>query len=234
MNQGMSGQAPVIFVMTKYPERGKVKLRLAQSIGEEAAASLYHAFIQDTLQTVQALDIPFRIAVHPPESQEKLTQCLGRSYACFPQRGANLGERLHNGFLRMFSEKFQQVIAVASDCPDLPLDILQAAVQSLQSNEVVIGPAPDGGYYLIGFTKDSFIPAVFQDISWSTDKVLDETLERINLDPEQIHILPKWKDIDTKADLQEFYLMYRTHQQDALHSMKYLFDHPELVQMLLS
>ncbi|MHA1951848.1 MAG: TIGR04282 family arsenosugar biosynthesis glycosyltransferase [Candidatus Thorarchaeota archaeon] len=147
---------PGIFVMMKYPEVGKVKARLAQSIGEEAATSLYRTFIQDTLSTVQSLDIPFHIAMYPPESQERFAQWFGPSYRFFLQQGTDLGERLQNGFATMFKKEYQQVIALASDCPDLPIEILQTAVSSLQTHKVVIGPASDGGYYLIGFSYDLF------------------------------------------------------------------------------
>jgi len=225
---------PGIFIMMKYPEAGKVKVRLAQSIGEEAATRLYEAFIQDTLATVQTLDIPFHIAVHPPESQEKLARWLGPSHRYFHQEGANLGERLQNGFATMFDKGYQQVVALASDCPDLPFEILQEAVASLQTRKVVIGPAPDGGYYLIGFSRDLFIPSAFRNISWSTDTVLQETLSRIESETKLVHMLPEWQDIDTKSDLQDFYEKYESQPSDTLHALKYLRSNHGLLQILFS
>jgi len=223
-----------IFIMMKYPEAGRVKVRLAQSVGEEAATGLYQAFVQDTLATVQAVDIPFHIAVHPPESQEKFAGWLGPSYRYFKQKGADLGERLHNGFVTMFDEEYQQVIALASDCPDLPVAILQTAVASLQTHKAVIGPAPDGGYYLIGFCRDLFVPNAFRDIPWSTGTVFEETLSRIELETKQVHVLPEWQDIDTRSDLLGFYKKYQSQSKDSLHSMKYLRSHPGLLHILLS
>ncbi|MHA2263981.1 MAG: TIGR04282 family arsenosugar biosynthesis glycosyltransferase [Candidatus Thorarchaeota archaeon] len=146
---------PGIFVMMKYPEVGKVKVRLAQSIGEEAATSLYRTFIQDTLSTVQSLDIPFHIAMFPPESQERFAQWFGPSYRFFLQQGTNLGERLQNGFATMFKKEYQQVIALASDCPDLPIEILRTAVSSLQAYKVVIGPATDGDRVSVSGNHDT-------------------------------------------------------------------------------
>ncbi len=225
---------PGIFIMVKYPELGKVKVRLAQSIGEEAATRLYRAFVQDTLSTVGALDIPYHIAVHPPESQTQLAEWLGTSHRYIHQNGANLGERLLNGFITMFEKKYQQVIALASDCPDLPKEILQAAVSSLQTHEAVIGPAPDGGYYLIGFTPAKFIPNVFRDISWSTNAVFQETLSRIQAETHQVHVLPEWQDIDTMGDLQEFYKKYQSKPSDTLYAMKYIRRNQGLQQILSS
>jgi uncharacterized protein len=225
---------PGIFIMMKYPEAGKAKMRLAQSLGKEAATSLYRAFIQDTLETVQSLDITYHIAIHPPESQEAFVQWLGSSHQFVRQKGMNLGERLQNAFLTMFKKGYQQVIALASDSPDLPVEILRQAISSLQTHKVVIGPATDGGYYLIGFSHDFFLPEVFQNISWSTDTVLRDTLSRIEAKTSQIHLLPEWRDIDNKRDLQEFYEKYRYQKSKDLHSMKYLHSHPKLIQMLFS
>ncbi|MHA2026716.1 MAG: TIGR04282 family arsenosugar biosynthesis glycosyltransferase [Candidatus Thorarchaeota archaeon] len=220
--------------MMKYPEMGKVKARLAQSIGAEAATGLYRAFIQDTLMTVQSLDIPFHIAMYPPESQEQFEQWFGPSYRFFLQQGTNLGERLQNGFATMFKKEYQQVIALASDCPDLPIEILQTAVSSLQTNKVVIGPAYDGGYYLIGFSYDLFIPDVFEDITWSTESVFRETMTRIESVTHQVYVLPEWADIDTKNDLQRFYKTYQMQPSKTLHAMKFLRSHPGLLHILFS
>lgn len=225
---------PGIFIMMKYPELGKVKSRLAKSIGEEAATNLYRAFIQDTLSTVQSLDIPHHIAMYPLESQEKFSKWLGSSFEFFPQQGANLGERLQNGFTKMFEKGYHQVIALASDCPDLPIEILQSAVSQLQSDKVVIGPAPDGGYYLIGFSSDLFIPDAFVDVAWSTESVFQETMSRIESITDQIHVLPEWQDIDTKSQLQKFYETHQLEPSNTLHAMKYLHNHPEVLRILYS
>jgi len=225
---------PGIFIMMKYPEVGKTKARLAQSIGEEAATNLYRAFIQDTLITVQSLDVSFHIAVYPPESQEKFAQWLGPSYRFFHQQGKNLGKRLQNGFATMFKKEYQQVIALASDSPDLPIEILQTAISSFQTHKVVIGPASDGGYYLIGFSYDLFIPDAFEKISWSTETVFRETLSRIESVTNQVLVLPEWPDIDTKSELQKFYEAHQLQPSKTLHTMKYLRSHPGLLRILFS
>ncbi|MHA1577550.1 MAG: TIGR04282 family arsenosugar biosynthesis glycosyltransferase [Candidatus Thorarchaeota archaeon] len=223
-----------IFIMMKYPEIGKVKSRLAQSIGDEAASNLYRMFIQDTLTNVESLEIPFHMNVYPPRSTERFIQWLGPSYQFFQQQGTNLGDRLHNGFLTMFKKEYQHVLALASDSPDLPKTILEEAVSSLQTHKVVIGPTFDGGYYLIGFSRNLFIPRAFEEISWSTETVFHETLSRIESVTNQVYVLPKWADIDTKSDLQEFYTKYQSQRPITLHTMKYLSSNPELVRILMS
>jgi len=223
-----------IFIMMKYPELGKVKSRLAKSIGEEDATNLYRAFIQDTISAVQSLSVPFHIAVYPPESEEQFGQWLGPSHRFFQQQGGSLGERLQNGFATMFEKGYRQVISLASDSPDLPIEILQTAVTNLQSNNVVIGPALDGGYYLIGFSNDNYVHDPFVGISWGTETVFQETVARIESVTHQLHILPEWLDIDTKSDLQRFYETYKLDSSNSLHTMKYLHNHPELLQILFS
>jgi len=99
---------------------------------------------------------------------------------------------------------------------------------------VVIGPASDGGYYLIGFSHDLFISEVFEDISWSTATVFRETLSRIESVTSQVHVLPEWADIDTKSDLQKFYETYQLQPSKILHTMKYLRSHSKLLQILFS
>ncbi len=230
----MNAFHPGIFIMMKYPEAGKVKIRLAESIGKEAATDLYRAFIQDTLSTVQALTIPFHIAVYPPESEKRFAQWLGPSCQFFLQQGANLGERLLNGFSIMFKKGYQQVIALASDSPDLPVGILQKAVSSLQTHKVVIGPASDGGYYLIGFSHDFFLAELFEDMPWSTEIVFQETLSRIRSVTNQVCVLSEWEDIDTKTNLREFFEKYMKDPSETLHVMKYLRSHPRVLQILLS
>ena len=225
---------PGIFIMMKYPEEGKVKLRLAQSIGEESATGLYRAFIQDTLASVCALDIPFHIAVYPPESQGEFTQWLGPSYQFFHQQGTDLGQRLQNGFVTMFKKEYEQVVALASDSPDIPTEILETAVISLQTHKVVIGPSTDGGYYLIGFSRELFIPQAFEEITWSTDSVFKETLSRIESVTHEVHVLPEWADIDTKSDIRKFYETYQSQTSKKLHTMKFLRNHPKLLHTLRS
>ena len=133
----------------------------------------------------------------------------------------------------MFEKEYQQVIALASDSPDLPPEILQTAISKLQNHEAIIGPATDGGYYLIGFSHDFFNPEYFENISWSTNTVYRETLSRIESMSNKVYVLPKWADIDTKSDLKRFYETNQLQPTKTLHTMNYLRSHPQLLQILL-
>jgi rSAM/selenodomain-associated transferase 1 len=234
MDNSKKAISPGLFIVMKYPEVGKVKSRLASSIGEKSACNLYRACIQDTLATAKSLDIPFHIAVHPPESQERFVQWLGSSYSYFHQEGMNLGERLHNGFVTMFSKGYDNVIALASDCPDLPSKILKTAFTKLRTHSAVIGPAPDGGYYLIGLSLEDIIPDIFRNMKWSTDTVFQATLSILEAETERVHILPKWRDIDTKSDLRKFYEKHHSQSSKTLYTMKYLQRNPEILRILFS
>ncbi|MFW9850570.1 MAG: TIGR04282 family arsenosugar biosynthesis glycosyltransferase [Candidatus Thorarchaeota archaeon] len=225
---------PGLFIMMKYPEVGNVKSRLAESVGDKVATNLYRAFIHDTLTTVRSLNVPFHIAVYPPDALEKFSHWLGLSYEFFRQEGKNLGERLQNGFALMFKNDYREVIAIGSDSPDLPPEILQDAITSLQTNKVVIGPAKDGGYYLLGFSHDFFVPDAFSDVSWGTETVFQETLDRIRSVTNQVRVLPEWMDIDTKNDLRQFYETYKMKRTKALYTMKFLRSHPDLLRALFA
>jgi len=222
---------PGIFIMMKYPREGSVKSRLAKSIGKNAATALYRAFIRDTLLTVESLEFPFHLAVFPPEALEKSVNWLGASYEFFRQEGVNLGERLHNGFTRMFEEKYEQVIALASDSPGLPPDILYKAVSSLQRQDSVLGPAFDGGYYLIGFSKESYIPEVFEGIAWGTEAVFNKTLSLLKSVSRQVHLLPEMTDIDTVSELRKFYDTCQMQPSKAPHTVSYLRSHPDVLRL---
>ncbi|MHA1908935.1 MAG: TIGR04282 family arsenosugar biosynthesis glycosyltransferase [Candidatus Thorarchaeota archaeon] len=234
MEKSPKQHQPGIFILMKYPELGKVKSRLARSIGDEPAANLYRAFIEDTLATVQSLGIAYHIAVYPPESEPMFSEWLGPSHKFFHQEGKNLGERLQNGFKTMFEIGYRQVIALASDSPDLPCEILDNAISSFHTSNVVVGPATDGGYYLIGFSSEHFIPDAFVDVTWGTEYVFEETMAQVESVTRDVHVLSEWVDIDTKNQLRQFYEKYKMQSSHNLKSMKYLHSHPEVLQRILS
>jgi glycosyltransferase A (GT-A) superfamily protein (DUF2064 family) len=108
---------------------------------------------------------------------------------------------MENAFRTVFAEGASRAVLIGSDFPDLPGEVIAEALVGLQENDAVIGPAVDGGYYLIGFRNDTFRPDVFQDIRWSTDSVFRETLERFAGTGSRVHCLRQWQDVDTVDDL---------------------------------
>lgn len=190
-----------ILLFVKSPIEGQVKTRLAGKLGHETARRLYESFVVDTLEIVNALDIHVRICFLPADAENEFKQWLGTEYEYFPQTGRDLGQRMRNAFSQAFDDGFKEVVVIGSDIPDLPAEYLYQAFTALGDSDVVLGPSSDGGYYLIGFSRDSFIPEAFDNIPWSTADVLGQTTKILKRRGRRMHLLPQWHDIDTVGDL---------------------------------
>ncbi|HLZ62018.1 MAG TPA: TIGR04282 family arsenosugar biosynthesis glycosyltransferase [Ktedonosporobacter sp.] len=209
----MPGTALVI--MTRYPEKGKIKTRLASSIGAEETHQLYQAFLTDLAARFNHGDHALYWAYTPPESDFKtalasflpprrvapLEGARGAEEGvghCLPQQGGELGERLHNVFLAL-AKQYQQIIVIASDSPHISLGVIAESQQALQSADVVLGPADDGGYYLIAMREPH---DVFSGIPMSTSMVLYQTIESCRRQSLVVQLLEPLFDIDELSDLQ--------------------------------
>lgn len=189
-----------IIIFAKDPVPGKVKTRLCPPLSPEQAASLYKSFAKDVVKAA--------LEVHNAEVEiawcgEKipvLTWLNPSPLPVFLQEGANLGERLTHAIARAFKNKATRVVVVGSDSPGLtPKDFEKAFDILDDGSDVALGPAEDGGYYLIGLKKP--IPGIFEGISWSTDRTLKETMtlaKRLNV---SIDLLSHYTDIDTFDDI---------------------------------
>jgi rSAM/selenodomain-associated transferase 1 len=193
-----------VLFFVKYPMAGKVKTRLAEQLDQDSATELYRNFITDILATLKSLDVNLRIVFDPPDSKDQFQQWLGKEYSYIPQAGQDLGQKMKNAFVQAFSEGFNSVVVIGSDSPDLPQEYLELAFGALDTNDVIIGPSSDGGYYLMGFTRNSFLPDAFERISWSSDKVFEQTVNILKQHRESLYLLPLWHDVDTPADLKSF------------------------------
>jgi rSAM/selenodomain-associated transferase 1 len=188
----------VLIVFVKYPEPGFVKTRLAEKIGKDKAASLYRLFVEAILARTE--DIGFRriIFCHPHEKFQGFRDWLGDNEVYF-QKGDTLGERLSNAFEFIFEKGAKRVIAIGSDSPTIDGKLIIKAFNKLESKECVIGPAQDGGYYLIGLSH--FHREIFKDINWSTKDVFSQTKDKVNKLGLEFSILDKEIDIDSFDDL---------------------------------
>jgi uncharacterized protein len=191
----------VLFI--KSPEKGLVKSRLAKDINEDTALALYKHFVLDLLKTLETGMYPLKICFYPPDAFEKVSAWLGVKYSYIPQHGEDLGERMKNAFLEMFSQGFTRVLLLGSDIPDLTRSIIDKAFE-LGHYDAVIGPSFDGGYYLIGLKRNTFSPAIFENMSWGTDRVFRETMVLFRKKRYTVHILPEKRDIDRIEDLHAF------------------------------
>ncbi len=169
----------VILYFVKFPEPGKVKTRLARTIGEEEAACIYRGLAEEIYKTLRSLkNVYVTVVFDPPDKASQIKEWLSAADEYLAQQGADLGERLSNAFKWAFDKGYQHCAAVGSDILELKVPVIEEAFIALDTTDVVIGPAEDGGYYLIG--SSSFQPELFKEISWSTDIVLQQTYSRIS------------------------------------------------------
>lgn len=211
----MSNSCILLFI--KYPEPGKVKSRLARDLGEDITVELYKNFVLDILSSMREIEADLKICYYPPDREERFAEWLGGDHNYIPQDGEDLGERMEKGLARAFSEGYRRAIIIGSDSPDLPGNIVDGGLLSLCSHDVVIGPTSDGGYYLIGFRKEGFIPEVFRGIIWSSATVFKKTLDTIGKAGLKVFVLPEWRDVDTLDDLKD---LIRRNRNTWFHSSK--------------
>ena len=216
---------PIILLFIKAPLKGQIKSRLAAAIGNDAALELYQRFVLDTIDTVGALAIPLRICFYPPDAGTTIRTWLGNEHACMPQQGNDLGERMEQAFEQVFKEGYDRAVLIGSDIPELSHAVIREAFAALDTYDAVIGPAADGGYYLIGFTAKSFVTSVFHHIVWSTSTVCDETLTRFKHSGKRVHLLPKLHDVDTQDDLRLFFKRHRNDPVKSSRTLAYLTEH---------
>ncbi len=190
-----------LLLFVKHPEPGKVKTRLADAVGNETALALYNAFVLDSLETCARAGLCFTLCVHPPEKLDAVRQWLGDEHVYMAQEGADLGERMANAMQTAFDNGAEKAAVIGSDLPDLPPSLIRQADRELNRTDAVLGPARDGGYYLIAMRKETFCRQVFQSIDWSTGLVLDQTLTALEQAGCSVAMLPPWRDVDTVEDL---------------------------------
>lgn len=196
-----------VLIFAKAPEVGRVKTRLAKSTGAEKARDIHRAMIRDLLHrlgTGDELDIEVIWSGSEDVQGESLVEIFS-PHRLARQVGRDLGERMATAISdRALLQRTRQIIAIGTDLPDLERSDLEAAFSLLDSCGWVIGPALDGGYYLIGCRSRSFDASVFQGIQWGDSSVLEATTERIRKLGESVALLPQRRDIDEIEDLVEY------------------------------
>jgi uncharacterized protein len=188
----------VLAVFSKNPVEGKVKTRLASAIGNTRALEIYEALRR--LTAAAASSVQARQVIWYSDFIPQTDSMLGAGTEARLQQGRDLGERMHNAFLDAFSSGFRQVVLIGTDCPGIRAEILEQAFSLLESNDAVLGPAMDGGFYLIGLKKPA--PELFLKRAWSTSTVLEETVRKLEAAGSSFRLLPVLRDIDTLEDLQ--------------------------------
>jgi len=197
-----------LLVFARLPELGQVKTRLATEIGPERALAIYEAMLRDLIASVgpstHETEIEFLWPPTPHANGAALRRAFAQ-HAVAMQTGATLGDRLSMAFSeRFFFHRTEKIVAIGVDDPLLPRALIDHAFALLDSCEYVLGPAEDGGYYLLGCRALSYEPSVFHDIAWGTSSVLQTTIERIAATGRTMALLPQRFDVDTGSDLERF------------------------------
>ncbi len=195
-----------LVVMAKHPVAGQVKTRLAASLGEQPAAALATAFLEDLIWRLADCGDRRILATWPQtgESHDFFSQRSAGRFDLWPQPEGSLGDRLQAVFRDHLRPGLDdRVVVIGSDSPTLPTQTLAAAFDALDQQDVVLGPATDGGYVLIGLRR--MVPGLFEQIDWSTAFVYEQTLQRLEAAGVRPAVLPAWYDIDTLDDLVRLY-----------------------------
>jgi rSAM/selenodomain-associated transferase 1 len=188
-----------ILLFVKYPEPGRVKTRLAASVGALRAAAIYRRLATAVFARLPR-DADIVVMFDPPERAAEVEAWLGamnRPARFLPQSSGDLGTRLERAFDAAFARGEDKVAAIGSDCIDLTCAIFAEMWQALDTHDCVIGPVEDGGYYLVALRKTA---PLFRDIAWSEKNVLAQTIARAREHGLRVHLLPTLHDIDTADD----------------------------------
>lgn len=194
----------VLLCFLKFPEAGHVKTRLARELGAQAAAQIYLALAERVITEVYPLDGSYELrpCVDPKHSIEQYREWIGDNWTFHMQEGADLGARMSHALRQVLDEGYHKAIIIGSDCIGLNEKIIAEAFGDLEHQDFVIGPSTDGGYYLLGLRKSH--DWIFENMAWSTETVLEITLDRIEAHGLSVKNLSEKFDIDTMDDLIRF------------------------------
>jgi uncharacterized protein len=192
-----------LLLFARYPVAGKVKTRLGPRYTPEEALELHRALLADSLDLLndaatRVSAVPILCLSEPGDLDAELSGRLGAALVA-AQQGDDLGARLAKAFEERFSAGFRQVVVLGSDSPHLPAERVVRAFEELEKQQVVVGPARDGGYYLIGATR--LHPELFREIPWGTAQVYRETVRRARKEGITLASLPAWDDVDTPESI---------------------------------
>lgn len=199
----MKKNALILFAKTPIPKFSKT--RLINPFTAEQAADFYSASMKDVFNTLQnSSDFDLWIAVAPEKFDKNLFPFSIDSINYFFQKGNDLGLRMLNAFEELFKQDYKKIIIIGSDFPHISIEVIQQAYNHLNRYDCVLGPAIDGGYYLIGLQK--IHRSIFKDIKWSTEKVFQQTIDKAKQNNISIKNLKIGYDVDTVDEIKKLYL----------------------------
>jgi uncharacterized protein len=198
----MPTRVDALAVMAKAPVPGLVKTRLAPPLTAEQAAELARALLLDQLEHLAALEnADLYLAFAPEDAAPMMASLAPARYRSFPQRGDDLGARMENVLAELWRRGHRHALLIGGDLPPVPLEFIDQAFASVavDRHRVVLGPSLDGGYYLIGMNRPA--PQIFSAMTWSHNRVLAETTERLVRSGIDFTLLPEWFDVDGADDM---------------------------------
>lgn len=186
-------------VFARVPVAGRVKTRWTPPLSAGAACELYRAFLGDLFERIAPVRASISLFV-AGEPAEELRSLMPRPWPVVAQSEGDLGTRMNAAFRHLLTAPGSRAVLLGSDSPDLPLSFIKRAFQRLKHHDVVIGPAMDGGYYLIGLRAP--VPALFEGVEWGTPRVAAQTLRIIAREKLSTALLPPWYDVDDANSLE--------------------------------
>jgi rSAM/selenodomain-associated transferase 1 len=196
----MAVDSRVLGLFAKWPSPGSVKTRLAAATSPFWAAQFAHACLVDTLDRLARVEARRILGFTPTESHADFASLVQDRFELCAQSAGTLGQRMETFFASCLQQDVDRVVLVGADSPTLPLDLIATAFDQLNQADVVLGPATDGGYYLIGCRRR--LPSIFADIPWSSSRVLQDTVALVQKAKLRLGLLPPWYDVDTREDCQ--------------------------------
>jgi hypothetical protein len=188
----------LLIIFTRYPIAGQAKTRLIPAIGAEAAAQLQRRMTERTITIAKSCDVPLQIQFCGGTIAQ-MRDWLGADLIYQPQSDGDLGDRMARAFAAGFAAGEERIVIIGTDCPGIDRDLIHTAFTALESVQSVFGVAKDGGYYLIGLNQPT--PSLFQDIPWSSETVLSDTLAIADAEGVSYELLKELPDIDRAEDL---------------------------------
>jgi len=198
--EGTNPLKTAVIVFIKNPELGKVKTRLAKSVGDQEALAIYMRLMEHTRLQMEGVDNVDRYVFYSSFVDES-DEWLPQSFNARIQISGDLGDKIKAAFGEVF-EFADRAIIIGSDCAQLGSNHIQKAINLLEEHDVVIGPTLDGGYYLLGMNAN--YESLFEKINWSTETVLEETLEKAHQESLSVQLIDKLSDIDYIEDWEQY------------------------------
>jgi rSAM/selenodomain-associated transferase 1 len=204
-----------VIIFAKYPADGKVKTRLGKTLGSEIAVRFYKAMAEHTFEACLSLpeeNYDIYLFYDQYDASESVRQWVPADFSLHLQEGNDLGEKMKAAFNVIFGKGYKKVTIIGTDCPELNAEIILKSFEELSEYNICLGPSADGGYYLLGMNK--YYPLLFDDIKWSSPRVLSETIKKVKANNLSMFILPRLIDIDTGKDLRQW--LSETEEKNAM------------------